>query len=346
MNNRLNIGVIGLGRLGKVYAVDLAHRVPNANLIAVADVMEDNVKKFAKEYNIPKWFNNHQDLLADKQVDAVAIITPTGTHKDVVINAARAGKAIFCEKPISISLEQALEMQDVIKKTGTFFQMGFMRRFDRGYVQAKKKVDAGEIGTPVVLKSTSRDPFAPPLEFCDPKMSGGLFADMGIHDFDVARMFMGDVKSVYSIGGALAYPEMKTIGDVDNGIVNMYFKNGALGVVDLSRNAVFGYDIRCEILGTKGTLQVGYLRETPLLVLNDKGVTHDVVPNFMERFELAYLAQIQNFVNNVLENNEAPITIIDGIEALKVALTATRSFHENRPVEIKETNGKNYEKSI
>ena len=227
-------------------------------------------------------------------------------------------------------------MQDVLEKTATFFQLGFMRRFDRGYVEAKKKVDAGEIGTPVVLKSTSRDPFAPPLEFCDPKMSGGLFADMGIHDFDVARMFMGDVQSVYSIGGVLAYPEMKSIGDIDNGIVNMYFKNGALGVVDLSRNAVFGYDIRCEILGTKATLQIGYLRETPMLILNKQGVTHDVVPHFMERFELAYLVQIQNFVNNVLNNNEPSITATDGIEALTIALAATKSFKENRPVEIKE----------
>ncbi len=339
MNNKLNIGVIGLGRLGKVYATDLAHRVPNANIIAVADVMGDSAKKFAKEYDVPKWFKSHQDLFADKEIDAVAIITPTGTHKDVVIDAAKANKAIFCEKPISISLEEALEIQEVIEKAGVFFQMGFMRRFDKGYIEAKKRVDAGEIGTPVVLKSTSRDPFAPPLEFCDPKMSGGLFADMGIHDFDVARMFMGNVKSLYSIGGALAYPEMKSIGDVDNGIVNMYFDNGALGVVDLSRNAVFGYDIRCEILGTKGTLQVGYLRETPVLVLNKKGVTHDVVPHFMERFELAYLVQIQNFVNNVLENNEPQITVADGIEALKIALAATKSFHENRPVEIKEIKG-------
>lgn len=336
MKSKLNVGIIGLGRLGNVYAVDLAQRVPNANLVAVADLQNGLAESFAQEFNIRKWYKSHRDLIADKEVDAVAVITSTSTHKEVVIDVANSGKAIFCEKPISISLEEAKEMLKIIERTGVFFQMGFQRRFDRGYIEAKKKIEAGVIGTPVLLTSTSRDPFRPPLEFCDPKVSGGLIADMGIHDFDVGKMFMGDIKSVYAVGGALAYPEMKPIGDIDNAIVNMYFENGTVGVVHLSRNAIFGYDIRAEIWGTEGSIQIGYFRETPIFVMTKEGITHDVVPHFMERFETAYLNQIQDFVNNVLQGKEPSIKAIDGVDALKVSLAATKSYHENRPVEVSE----------
>ena len=333
---QLNVGMIGLGRLGKVYAIDLAHRIPNANLVAVADTQEQLAISFAKDYNISKWYSNYKELLADKNVDAVAVVTPTNTHGKIVIEAAHAGKAIFCEKPISISLGEAIEIERVVESTGVFFQMGFQRRFDSGYIEAKKKIDAGIIGDPVVLNSTSRDPFAPPLEFCDPASSGGMIADLGIHDFDIARMIMGDVKSVYSVGGALAYPEMASIGDIDNAIVNMTFESGNIGVVSLSRSAVFGYDIRAEIWGTKGSLQVGYFRETPLLVMTKEGISYDVVPHFMQRIENAYLAQIQNFVNNVLEDKETPITAKDGVAALAISIAATKSLEENRPVDLNE----------
>ena len=334
MKARLNVGVIGLGRLGRVYAADLARHVTNAQLTAVADTHSTVAELFAREYAVPKWYGSHQDLLNDKNIDAVAVITPTSTHRNVVIDSAKSGKAIFCEKPISLSLDEAEQALDIVRNTGVFFQAGFQRRFDAGYVEAKKKIDAGTIGTPVVLLSTSRDPFRPPLEFCDPKVSGGLIEDMGIHDFDLARMFVGNVRSVHAIGGALAYSEMKAVNDIDNAIINMVFENGSLGVVHLSRNAVFGYDIRTEIWGTRGSLQIGYFRQTPILVMTKEGITHDVVPHFMQRFETAYLAQIQNFVDAVL-NGEAPsVTGEDAVSALRISLAATKSFREKRPVEI------------
>lgn len=336
MNARLNIGVIGLGRLGRVYASDLAHRLPHARLVAVADEQGHIAEKFAKDNNIGKWYDSHQELIEDKEIDAVAVITPTHTHRDVVIHAAEHGKAIFCEKPISLSLEESREMMEVIERTGVFLQMGFQRRFDRGYVEARKKIEAGEIGTPVLLKSTSRDPFAPPMEFCDPEKSGGLIIDMGIHDFDVARMLMGEIASVYSIGGALVYHEMKPIGDIDNAVITLTFDSGALGIVDLSRNAVYGYDISAEVLGSKGALKIGYLRETPLTVLTKEGVTHDVVPHFMERFGEAYLSQIINFVDNVLREKEPAITAADAVMALHVSLAATRSYKEQKPVQLQQ----------
>lgn len=334
MSKKLKIGLIGLGRLGSVYGSHLAHHVPNADLYAVSDANGSLAKSFAKKYDLKKWYQNYGDLVADNEVEAIAVITPTSTHKNIVIDSLKAGKPVFCEKPISISLDEAKKILQTVEKTGTFFQMGFQRRFDRGYQEAKKKIDRGEIGSPVVLRSSSRDPFAPPLEFCDPQKSGGLILDMGIHDFDIARMFMGEIESIYSIGGVLAYPEMKKIGDIDNAVISLYFENGSLGVVDISRNAVYGYDIRAEILGTKGTIKVGYLRETPVLTLTKKGVTHDVVPHFMERFGEAYLTQIQDFTDNVLKDKEPTISAKDGVLALKVGLAATKSLHENRPVKL------------
>jgi scyllo-inositol 2-dehydrogenase (NAD+) len=332
MKSRLSIGVIGLGRLGRVYAEDLARYVPKANLVAVADNRADVAASFAQEYGVPKCYESHHDLLKDKDITAVAVITPTNTHKEVVLEAASRGKAIFCEKPISLSIADASQMLDAVERSGVFFQMGFQRRFDIGYIEAKKKIAAGVIGTPVLILLISRDPFAPPLEFCDPKASGGLIIDMGIHDFDLARMFVGEVKTVYATGGALAYPEMKSVGDIDNAVVNLIFENGSLGLVQLSRNAVFGYDIRTEISGTKGSLQIGYFRHTPVQVMTKEGITHDVVPHFMQRFENAYLAQIQDFVDKVLSGGEPSISATDGIAALRIGLAATESWQQGRPV--------------
>lgn len=336
MPGRLNVGLIGLGRLGRVYAQNLAQRVPGARLVAVADQKPGLAASVAAEFGIAKPYERHQDLLNDPDVDAVVIITSTSTHKQVVMDAAASHKAIFCEKPMALSLEDAGEMLRAVENAGVFFQMAFQRRFDAGYAAAKKKIDEGVIGTPVLLTSTSRDPFPPPLEFCNPKVSGGLIADMGIHDFDVARMFMGDVQSVHAIGGTLAFPEMKTVGDIDNAIINMTFENGTLGVVQLSRNAVFGYDIRGEVWGTKGSIQIGYFRQTPILVMTEAGITHDVVPYFMQRFETAYLTQIQDFVDKVRTGLKPSVTGNDAIAAMRISLAATLSCKEGRSVAIQE----------
>lgn len=337
MKARVNVGVVGLGRLGRVYAEDLARYVPAANLLAVADVRAGVAETFANEYGIPRWYASHSDLLSDRDIEAVAVITPTSTHREVVIEAARCGKAIFCEKPISLSIAEARQMLDVVASTGVFFQMGFQRRFDAGYIDARKKVDAGVIGTPVLINLISRDPFAPPIEFCDPKASGGLILDMGIHDFDLARMFVGEVGSVYATGGALAYPEMKSVGDIDNAVINLVFDNRSLGVVQLSRNAVFGYDIRTEIWGTKGSLKIGYFRHTPVLVMTKEGITHDVVPHFMQRFENAYLAQIQDFVENLQDSSGPSISGADAVAALQISLAATESLRQNGAVTVIDT---------
>jgi predicted dehydrogenase len=217
-------------------------------------------------------------------------------------------------------------MKDAIGRAGTFFQMGFMRRFDGGYAAAKKQIDAGRIGKPLVFKATSRDPFRPSLEYADPASSGGMLIDMGIHDFDLARWFMGDVRSASAIGATIAYPELATVGDIDNAIVSLTFATGTLGAVDLTRSGIYGYDISTEILGLEGTIRIGYLRETPIMVMTKAGgVSHDTVPYFMERFRDAYTNQLQDFARNVQQGKPAPISIDDGLEALRVGIAATRA---------------------
>ena len=331
---RLNVGVIGLGRLGRVYARDLATRIAETRLVAVADPVAKAVQDVAAEYDVPGAYGNVADLVADPQVDAVVIVSPTHTHLEVVLEAVSRKKPTFCEKPLALSLDECRDMQAAVERSGAFFQMGFMRRFDPGYAAAKRQVMDGKIGKPVVFKSTSRDPFPPSLEYANPASSGGILVDMGIHDLDLARWFMGDVASVSAIGGVLAFPELATVGDIDNAIATLVFRSGALGVVDLTRNGFYGYDISTELLGTEGTIRVGYIRETPVLLMTKNCVAHDTVPYFMERFEKAYTLQLQNFAQNVLAEREPPVTIADGVEALRVALAATKAQHTGRAVEV------------
>jgi scyllo-inositol 2-dehydrogenase (NAD+) len=331
---RLNIGLIGVGRLGRIYARDLSTRIASTRLTAIADTDKDALERVRDEFDVPHAYLDSADLLRDPSVDAVVIVTPTNTHREVAMAAAAAAKPIFCEKPPSISLDDALAMRESVEQSGVFFQLGFMRRFDSGYAAAKARVDDGAIGDPVVFKSTSRDPYPPSLAYADPRSSGGLIIDMGIHDFDLARWYMGEVVSVQAIGGVLAYPDFATIGDIDNAVVSLVFVTGRLGVVDLTRNGIYGYDISTELLGTQGTLRIGYLRETPLVVLTRAGVAHDTVPYFMERFRDAYTTQLENFARNVLDGREPPVTIEDGLEALRIAVAATRARETGLPVEI------------
>jgi inositol 2-dehydrogenase len=330
----LKVGLIGLGRMGRVYAQDLARGIPETRLVAVADVDPAAVAAVTRDQGVLRGTTDPLALLDDKNVDAVVIATPTRTHQDLVLAAAARGKPTFCEKPPALSLAETQAMKEAVTRSGIFFQMGFMRRFDPGYAAAKRQIAEGMVGTPVLFKSTSRDPYRTSLEYADPRNSGGMIMDMGIHDFDLARWFMGEVKTVHAIGGTLAYPELQTVGDLDNAVVTLQFADGRLGVVDLSRNGIYGYDISTELLGTEGTLRVGYLQETPVLILKKNAVAHDTVPHFMQRFEKAYTLQLRDFAQNVLLGRPAPITIDDGVGALSIAVAAQRSFASGQPVEV------------
>ncbi len=333
---RVNVGLIGLGRLGRVYARDLAARVAGVNLVALADTNATLAEETARELNVPRWYMDPIAMLSDPGIDAAVIVSPTDTHTDLTVAALDRGKAVFCEKPPALSLSETQKMKDAAARKHGFLQMGFMRRFDAGYAAAKKKVEEGVIGTPIVFKSSSRDPYRPSLEYANPKSSGGMIMDMGIHDFDLARWYMGEVASVTAIGGTLAYPELNEVGDIDNAIVTLTFASGRIGMVDLSRSGIYGYDIFGEILGTTGTLRIGYLRETPLFVMTKNQVAHDTVPFFMERFRDAYPAQLQNFVENLQNDRPPTITIDDAMGSLRIALAATRAQATGKTVSLKD----------
>ena len=335
--SRIGIGVIGLGRMGRIYARHAATQIDDARLVAVADSQPEALKEFTEASSGLKIYQDYHDLLADDQINGVIVATPTGTHRDVVIAAAEAGKQIFCEKPPALTLKATDEMITAVEKAGILFQVGFMRRFDKGYAAAKRQIEDGVIGTPMVIRSIGRDPFRTPLEYARLDVSGGLIVDMGIHDFDILRWMMSDeVERVYTEAASLKYPELAAVGDVDTAIINVRFENGGLGNVEVSRTAGYGYDIRCTIVGQEGTLEVGYLRETPVMLLNKDGVTHDIVPHFPERFGAAYTAQIEHFVNCLREGKAPAVTHVDARAALQISLAATLSQHEGRIVNVKD----------
>ncbi|MFN8418578.1 MAG: Gfo/Idh/MocA family oxidoreductase [Anaerolineae bacterium] len=332
---KIGIGVIGLGRMGQVYGYHAAHQVESAKLVAVAEPRQVVAETFSSRVGGVTVYADYHDLLNDPAVNAVIITTPTSTHHEIVLAAAAAGKAIFCEKPTSLSLASTDEMIAAVEKAGVIFQVGFMRRFDRACAAAKKRIEEGVIGRPVTIRSIGRDPYRTSLEYADPNISGGLIVDMGIHDFDLIRWLMNDdVDRVYSEAASLVYPELLTVGDVDNAMIVLKFKQGGLGNVEVSRTAIYGYDIQCEIIGSEGTLQVGYLQETPLLVLNKAGVTHDVVPHFPQRFGPAYVAQIEHFIDCLVSGKQPLVTAHDARKALQIGLAAALSQREERVVRV------------
>jgi inositol 2-dehydrogenase len=336
---KTGIGVIGLGRMGRVYAHHTARQIEGAALVAVADPDPDALRSFAAQVSGVQAFPDYHDLLAHPQVTAVIVASPTSTHRDVVIDAAGAGKAIFCEKPLALTLKATDEAIQAVNQARVPLQVGFMRRFDQGYAEAKRKIDAGVIGQPVTIRSIGRDPHRTSLEYANPAVSGGLIVDMGIHDIDGVRWLMGDeIQRVYTEVASLVYPELLGVGDVDNAMINLRFERGGLGNVEVSRTAIYGYDIRCEVIGPQGMIEIGYLRETPMLVLTKDGVVHDVVPHFPQRFGKAYTAQIEHFVDCLLHDRPPAVGATDARAALQASLAATISQHEGRVVYVNEVN--------
>ena len=333
MPARINVGVIGLGRMGQLYARFLATQVSGAHLYAVSEVNEQARASFAAEYNGTRIFADPFELLSQPDLEAVVVATPTSTHYDLVIAAVQAGKAIFCEKPLALNPAQNVEMIEAAEKAGVPLQVGFMRRFDAGYQRAKKLIGEGRIGTPVTFKSLSRDPFCPPKNYLDPAKNGGLLVDMGIHDFDLARWLMGsEVQRVSGEGTTLVCEDLKAVDDFDNAVVVLRFRNGALGHVEASRNAFYGYDIRTEVLGSEGALMIGAQQHTPVLLLTRSGAQHDTMPYLMERFGDAYRAQLQHFVECVQTGSAPSVGGRDALAALKIGIAAKWACGTQEPI--------------
>ena len=333
----IRFGLIGAGRMGRVFANTLAYSVAEADLVAVADPEAATLDEVSARYGIPTRYTDYHELLAQKDIEAVVVASPTGTHAEVITAAAQAGKQIFSEKPLSQDLKACDRALAAVKKAGVKLQMGFMRRYDAPYAAAKQKILEGIIGQPVMFKATSRDPKRTSLEFARREHSGGMIMDMGVHDFDLARWLMNsEVTRVFSEGACLAFPELKDVGDIDNAVINLRFATDAIGNIDMSRNAVYGYDIRTEVLGTDGSLWIGYLQQTPTLVLTRGGVIHDTVPYFMERFGAAYAEEVRVFTRHIVNGTDPEVTGEDARAATAIGIAATLSLDEERPVLVSE----------
>jgi scyllo-inositol 2-dehydrogenase (NAD+) len=336
----LNIGLVGAGRMGSTLAHHLAFSVESANLVAVADLSLENARKVAAACRVADVYADDRALLARDDLDAVVVATPTNSHVAVIKAAAQSGRHIFTEKPLALTLEQCDEALAAVEAAGVKMMVGFMRRFDPAYQDAKAKIDAGAIGQPVMIKLVGRDPWRTSLEFARRENSGGMIADMGVHEFDLARWLMGsEVVRASSEGDCLVFPELSEVGDIDNALVNLKFASGALGNVDLSRNAVYGYDIRTEVIGSQGSLFIGGLQHTMVWTLKQNQVSHDTIPGFMERFGPAYAAELRAFVDCVLQDQPVPVTGSDARRATAIAVAATRSLDEGRPVALAEIGG-------
>ncbi len=333
----INLGVIGLGRMGRINSRHLLRHTGGARLAAVSTRHPETAAQFLGQVGSTKIYPDYHDLLADPVIDGVLVVTHTHSHHDMVLAAAEAGKAIFCEKPIALTLAETDSMLAAVEKARVLFQVGFMRRFDKGIAAAKQKIEAGEIGTPIVAQAISRDPNCPEPDWAAPANSGGMILDLAIHDFDMLRWLMGDeVARVYAEGGNLTCPELIQVDDIDTVIINLRFANGGLGYVEAGRNCRYGYDIRCEIRGTEGTLKIGYLQDTPVLTLTPQGVTHDTVAWFEERFTPAYHAQLDHFIECIRHEKTPLAGAADARIALQISLAATQSQQQGSPVDVVE----------
>lgn len=335
----VRIGLIGAGRMGSLLAYHLAYTIDEAEFVAVADAVASNADAAAGKFNIPNTYADYHEMLERDDIDAVVIVTPTHTHTEVIKDAAAAGKHIFTEKPLSLTLEGCDIAINAVEEAGVKMQVGFMRRFDPAHVMAKKAIDDGLIGKPAVFKSIGRDVGAPNLEFARRENSGGLIMDMGIHDFDLARWLMdSEVEQVSSDGSCFLLPELNDVGDIDIAVVNMRFENGAVGNVEVTRASVHGYDIRTEVFGSKGSLMIGQLQNTPTLILTKNNVSHDVYPGFLERFADAYEAEMRAFINVIENDLTSPVDGQDARAATAIGIAATMALDAGHPIKMTEVN--------
>lgn len=322
--------------MGKIHAGNLARRIPGAELAALSDVRPGELARVAAELEVPRTFSDYRQALELPGVDAVVVCTPTDSHYQVVWDAAAAGKQIFCEKPVDLTLERVQRINEHVAKCGVQLMVGFNRRFDANFLRLHETVKAGRIGAPELLRITSRDPAPPPEEFL--RSSGGLFLDLTIHDFDMARYLMGsEVVQVYAQAAVLVDPVFQRAGDWDTAVVTLTFQNGALGTIDNSRRAVYGYDQRAEVFGSAGMVAAG--NNTPdNLVWFDRQGGHSSLPlnYFMQRYPEAYLREMQAFVEALQQGQPAPVTGTDGLLAVAIAVAAGKSAREGRPVRLAE----------
>jgi myo-inositol 2-dehydrogenase/D-chiro-inositol 1-dehydrogenase len=333
----VKIGIIGAGRIGKVHGESIKKYVENAEVKSVADLfLNDSIRKWAAEMGIPNVYEDYHKILEDPEIDAVVICSSTDTHSRISIEAIRAGKHVFCEKPIDHDLGRIKEVVDVLKDSNVKYQVGFNRRYDHNFRALHDAVAAGKIGEPQILKITSRDPNPPTADYI--KVSGGIFLDMTIHDFDMARYLLGsEVTEIYAAGSVLVDNAIGKAGDIDTAIITMKMANGALAVIDNSRKAVYGYDQRAEVFGSKGQVAIANDTASSMIFSGESGVvTEKPLYFFLERYMRAYAEEMNEFVNCIVNDKPTPANADDGLKAVLIGLAARKSCEEHRPVKISE----------
>ena len=333
----ITVGIIGAGRIGKVHTQSIVTQVPNAKIKTIADpFMNKETERWAKNMGIKNVTKDYKDILKDPEIDAVLICSSTDTHSKISIEAIQAKKHVFCEKPIDHDLAKIKKVVEALKKSKVKYQVGFNRRFDHNFEAVHNAVVAGKIGKPQLIKITSRDPNPPSIDYV--KVSGGIFLDMAIHDFDMVRFLAGcDAVEVYAAGAVLVDPAIGKAGDIDTAIITLKMKNGAIAVIDNSRKAVYGYDQRAEVFGSKGMVACTNDSQSSAVISNENGVTGEKpLFFFLERYIAAYAKEVKCFIDAIEKNKPTPLGVMDGLEPVRMGLAAKKSLKEHRPVKLSE----------
>lgn len=330
---KLGIGIVGVGTMGKQHALNIRRLIPEAQLIAVADADLRRAQQVASELEIEHAYNSVEALAERKDIQAIVVVTPAKFHGAAMRVCAQAGKDIFCEKPFTLTVEEADQMLDVTANVRV--QVGHVRRYDPPNVKAKKRIEAGEIGDPVIFKSLARDPAPPPVSYLASGVNGMFFQDSTVHEFDLGRWLMNDeISEIHAYGAVLVFPEIVQFNDIDTALLNMKFSRGTLGAVENYMQSGYGYDIRTEVVGSKGTIIMGYLQQTAELLLTAAGAKTDIVDHFLARFPEGYLNEMRDFIQTILADRAPKVDAFDGRQAVAVAAAAERSYREGRPVKV------------
>lgn len=336
MKEFVNIGLIGAGRIAKVHAATLTYRIPSARILAVADVNLAAAQQTAAQFNIPCATQDPEEIFHNPEIDAVLICSVSSTHAPFIEAAAAVGKHIFCEKPIALSLEPIDKALAAVKQAGVKLQVGFNRRFDANFARVRSAITKGEIGQPALLHIISRDPGPPPIDYV--KGSGGMFLDMTIHDFDMARFLIGaEVEEIYVQAGITVDPAIGEAGDVDTAVLMLKFANGVIGTIDNCRRASYGYDQRVEVLGSKGAVATSNNYPNAATISDGTSIHRDLPLNFfMDRYTESFATEVAAFVDAVQNDKPTPVTGYDGRVPVVMGLAAKKSYAEGRPVKLSE----------
>ena len=333
----ISLGIIGAGRIGKVHAQSIMNHITSVRLKTIADpFMNEETEASLRVLGVSDCTKDYKKILNDPEIDAVLICSSTNTHADISLEAIAAGKHVFCEKPVSQDIAKIRQVMEKLKGTKLKYQVGFNRRFDHNFEAVRAAVANGDVGDVHIVRITSRDPAPPPPEYA--AVSGGMFLDMTIHDFDMVRyLTASDVVEVFANGAVLVDPLIGKAGDIDTAIISLKMANGALAVIDNSRKAVYGYDQRAEVFGSKGQASVSNDTNSSLILSSETGIhTEKPLYFFLERYMASFTKEVRMFVQAIEQDGPVPVDINDGLQPVLIAAAALRSLKEHRPVLLSE----------